>query len=272
MSVDVEKKPQIAEELDNTADSLPEFRFNEEKARDADRQNTAFEFLRDTDSTKEMKRNRRYAQRSKRIAIISYACLSVFIAYTIFLIFGLVLTKYTYDNTGKMVPEVLTVQEIKDLKDFESLNTYYLRARNIYEDVLKLDYKLANDPNSSLKIAMEYTEELKIVDKLITDLRAAEYPPGYAAIYNQLLMWCVTTDGQSKIGIAFYLQKVSDAITNNNEESANDALLAKEMIQNDFATITSNMAQLANTVKGAEVRDLYTWTPTSFIESLETEG
>jgi len=199
---------------------------------------------------------------NKRFVVSLQIIIVVLCVYVCFLIYGLLSTNYSYNAEGNIEPVVLSVSDLRVLNEYESITSYYLRARIVYEDTLELDYKLSQQPEDSLLIAMEYTALLDTVDKLAVDLNAAEYSTKYTALYNQLNSW-VTTD------IAVYLQKMATAITNNDATAANDAVIARDIVYSDFAQITANIATIASNTKGVSNIDLYTWTPENYIEDLQ---
>ena len=199
---------------------------------------------------------------SKKLIVVIQIIIAVLSVYVCFLIFGLMQTSYRYDDSGEVKPLVFSVEDLSILNEYETLTNYYLRARAIYEKTLELDFNLSVNPDNSLLIAMEYTELLSVVDKLAVDLRAAEYNLKYTGLYNQIANWTATD-------IAVYLQKISTAITNDDASSASDAVIARSIVYNDFAQLTSNIAAIAANTKGVSNINLYTWTPESYIESLQ---
>lgn len=182
--------------------------------------------------------------------------------YMAFLIYGATQTDYIYDENGTVVAEVLSIDDKKCLSEYEVLSQYYLRARILYEEALILDYRLAGEPENALTIAMEYSGMLDRVAKLSVDIDAAAFSTAYAGIQGQLLNW-VKTD------IAVYLQNVSAAITNNDSDKAEKAIISRDVMYNDFSTLTSNMATLCRSTKGAKNGDIFAWSPDNFVASLE---
>lgn len=205
------------------------------------------------------------AKREKAGAIVRRVVtviLLILCGYVSFLIYGVSQTNYVYDQYGKIQPEVLSVDDLSILNEYETLSQYYLRERVLYEAALKLDYRLAVEPENALTIGMEYNGLLDTVSKLTTDINAESVSTTYSAIKNQLLNW-VKTD------IAVYLQNMSKAITNNSETDAQHALISRDVVYNDFLTITSNMATLCHNTKGAHNGNIYDWSPEDYVNSLE---
>ena len=191
-------------------------------------------------------------------------CLIALCVYVAFLIYGVSMTRYVYTEQGQVAPEVLTVSDMRSLAEYEAFSAYFLRARILYEEAMTLDYRLSIAPDSALVVAMDYTALLDDVAKLSVDISAAEYETGYSSVYGQLLNW-VKTD------IAVYLQNMAGAITENNAEKANNALISRDVMYADFSRLTANAVSLARSTKGADNMDIYDWSPEAFSESL-TEG
>lgn len=194
-----------------------------------------------------------------RVAMILMIFLCVYMA---FLIFGVTQTNYIYDEAGQVQPEVLSIDDKKNLAEYESLSQYYLRARILYEQALTLDYQLSENADDSLALATEYSSMLDAVAKLTVDIDAADFSTGYTGIQEQLLNW-VKTD------IAVYLQNISAAIINNDSTKAENAIISRDVMYSDFSTLTANMATLCKNTKGAKNGDIFAWSPESFVNSLE---
>lgn len=197
-------------------------------------------------------------ERAKRIfARCFQILLAILSAYTVFLIYGLIVTEYQYDDAGNVRPKIVSVEEIASREIYELIYRHYLLARNLYEDVLRLDYKLSTGEEPKL-IAMEYEELLDNVSSLTVTIDALSVNTKYGQYKNMLLEW-VRTD------TAVYLQNMSAAILQNDEEKANEAVACRDQMYNDFLILTENMAVLGESVPGADLNSLYTWSPEKFI-------
>ena len=53
--------------------------------------------------------------------------------YLCFLIYGVFVTDYHYTDDGKIAPEILTVKDIKQEKEFDTVLYQYLKCRDLYE-------------------------------------------------------------------------------------------------------------------------------------------
>ena len=224
---------------------------------------SAEEFDREIDftSAKEAKKQQRASFLRVRLSKFIVGIMVILCVYIAFLTYGLIQTSYIYDDTGNVTAEILSVEDLRVLGQYEELSGYYLRTRILYEEVLKLDYELAMNGENSRAIAREYLALLDTVSKLSTDLSANELDIAYAGIINQIYELVYTH-------IAVYLQNMSGAITENNANKANQALQGREVINQYFTTLTANMADLCHTTHGAKNGDIYNWSPDSYMASL----
>lgn len=183
--------------------------------------------------------------------------------YLVFLIYGVLNTNYVYDkNNGSVVPLVVPVETIKAKAEYEVVSSQYLQARTLYEEVLKLDYRLgmaSNTGEDPLLIAPEYEKLLEKISSLSVQMAAQTVPAQYTQPYNMLLSW-VQND------IALYCQYISRAITQNNVADMNKALSYKESMYGNFMRITEIVATLGSRVENVDISMLLNWSPESFIE------
>ena len=183
--------------------------------------------------------------------------------YLLFLIYGALNTEYVYNDQGKLVPQVMSVEQIRAREDFEKVQSEYLQARRIYEVVLELDYRIAAGVEDPLLIAPEYEEALNMVNDLALQCQALSVSDRYTQLHAMIKSW-VTND------IAIYCQNMSKAITQNNSVAAGHALEAKTAVYNDFSIITANLTKLGETVDGVNLGDITEWSPEKYInESIE---
>lgn len=210
---------------------------------------------------KRIKRQQKFQNTKIRISKIAVAIIVLLCLYCSFLIYGLVQTNYIYNNNGEVVPEVLSVEDLQTLKQYNTLSNYYLRTRILYEDVLKVDYDLTQNPDNGALLAMEYTELLDKVSKLSTDLEASKLDTGYQTILKQMYDLVHTH-------IAVYLQNISNALTSNDQKAATEAVAGREVVKSQFRNLTSNMAMLCNATNGAKNGDIYAWSPDAYIQSM----
>lgn len=189
---------------------------------------------------------------------IGMTMLIVGCVYLLFLIYGVLNTEYVYNDQGKLVPQVMSVEQIRAREDFEKIQSEYLQARRIYEVVLELDYRIAAGVEDPLLIAPEYEEALNMVNDLALQCQALSVSDRYTQLHAMIKSW-VTND------IAIYCQNMSKAITQNNSVAAGHALEAKAAVYNDFSIITANLTKLGETVDGVNLGDITEWSPEKYI-------
>lgn len=241
-----EQKPNPVEEIE------------EETAEELDMQVEA-------ESIRAEKRAQTTAKVKSCLSKAAMALMMVCCVYLAFLIYGAIQTKYVYDENGNIVPEILSVDDIHTLKQYELLSSYYLRTRILYESTLTLDYQQSIGALPDLTLAKEYRSLLEDVSKLATDIDAAEIDIGYSGITTRMHTLVYTH-------IAVYLQNISSALETGDTAKAQEAIAGRQTILSEIAVLTDNMAALCQTTRGATNADIYSWSPESFIESLRGES
>jgi hypothetical protein len=204
------------------------------------------------------------AARKSRAAKILLTLMIAMSVYLAWLIYGAIVTDYDYGADGKVAAQRMSVAEIAAAEEFKLLQSYYLRARDLYEEALTLDYRLACYPDEALLIAADYEAMLETTAKLAIDIGAAKFGASYGQFQKQILSW-VQTD------IAVYLQNISAAITQNDSEKANRAIISRDVMYNDFMLLSQNIAVFGRNTKGTSLGDIYEWSPEKFVRE-ELEG
>ncbi len=198
-------------------------------------------------------------KRNRRIRLGEEIALTVVCLYLIILIFGAFITEYHYGDEGTVEPVILSVSDIEEKNEFNSLASLYLQARSIYERVLVLDYRVAQNEEDLMNIAPEYEEELDNVSTLATSIEGADLLSKYNQISSMLLEWVQTH-------IAAYCQYMSAAITQNDSNAAEEAIAARSVVYSDFQLITENMISLGEDIKVYDLTDIKSWSPEGYVE------
>lgn len=180
--------------------------------------------------------------------------------YIVFLIYGVICTQYQYTDEGNIEPTIMSVDELRIKKEYEILLLSYLRDRTIYEDILILDYRLGQGLEDPVIIANEYTALLETVNTASTKTSATVVDAKYLQMQESLSYWI-------KNDAALYLQYMSDAITNNNADSASYAVMWRSKMYEDFLQITSNIVVTGDAIKGVDMTDIKAWTPDGYVDS-----
>lgn len=179
--------------------------------------------------------------------------------YLLVLIFGAAVTKYQYNSDGKTVPEKMSVDDIRQKHNFDTILTQYEYCRSLYEKTLLLDYRVAQGQEDTLEIAPEYEALLDDVQNLSVKTDAISVDTKYDQVKSMMVNWI-------KNDIAVYLQNISAAISENNTEKANNALQDKDRVYDDFSLITQNIVALGSSISAADLTDIKSWTPEDYVD------
>jgi len=203
---------------------------------------------------KEEKREKRNALLKRIVAIM----LIIGCAYMIFLIYGVFNTTYIYNDKGEIVPQKMTVKQIREMEQYTEITTQYRIARMLYEKVLTLDYRIAAGVEDPKLIAPEYESILEDVESLAIEIQAMEVPAKYSQVKNMLSTW-IQTD------VAVYCQRMSQAISQDNAEYAQQAMQYRTVMYDDFSLITENIVIIGQTVESVDIKDIIEWSPDKYV-------
>ena len=206
----------------------------------------------------EMQDNTKMKRGNLHTRIINFILIAGCI-YLLVLIFGAAVTKYQYNSDGKAVPEKMSVDDIRQKHNFDTILTQYEYCRSLYEKTLLLDYRVAQGQEDTLEIAPEYEALLDDVQNLSVKTDAISVDTKYDQVKSMIVNWI-------KNDIAVYLQNISAAISENNTEKANNALQDKDRVYDDFSLITQNIVALGSSISGADLTDIKSWTPEDYVD------
>ena len=125
--------------------------------------------------------------------------------------------------------------------------------------VLMLDYRLGKGEEDPLTLAPLYEEKLDTVSSLSIKTDALTVETKYSKVKDMLLSWI-------KNDIAVYLQNMSSAISQNNSETAQNALQDKDRVYSDFSLITQNLVAMGENLQGVDLTDVKQWTPEDYVD------
>jgi len=197
--------------------------------------------------------------RSKRKYYFTKIFMCFLCGYLLFLIYGVMVTTYDYDENGNVSAQIMSKKDIEDQNEYSTLLGYYMDARGLYEKILVLNYRYDQGQEEQLDLVPEYELLLEDANKLIVQLRAVDPSKEYSPAYALLINW-VDTD------MASYLQEISAAISQNNPEHMQNAINDKTRTYNDCYQLTANMISLGERIKGVSVSELKEWSPEEFIK------
>lgn len=185
--------------------------------------------------------------------------------YVSILIYGAVVTEYTYDDTGNAIPLAMSYSDLQRLNEYETLIEQYYAMQDLYGKMLDIDYKYYLNPNDSIALSAEYEGLLEDVSKVSIKTESISVSTAYTQIRSMMLVWI-------KSDIAVYLQNMSAAIAQNNTEKAENAAQDRARLQSNYAIISNNLIALGKQIKGMDVNKLVEWTPEKHNEKLIGEG
>lgn len=230
--------------------------FNEDEEMKKAEKETAFK-------EDKLKKERKYQIRNKIFsAMMSLACV-----YLIFLIFGCLCTDYYYNDDGSIVPEVLSVSDVKEKKQFEKLYYQYINVMTIYKKILVLDYRVANNVTGDyITIANDYEALIEDIKNVTLKTKAMTVDPKYEQLKNMLYMLLYSEDNSSYSNFNSYCSAMSVALTENSENAANTAITAREDIYNSFSLITSNILEAGENLNGIDMTEIREFNPDTYAD------
>ena len=105
----------------------------------------------------------------------------------------------------------------------------------------------------------DHVEKLDTVSSLSIKTDALTVETKYSKVKDMLLSWI-------KNDIAVYLQNMSSAISQNNSETAQNALQDKDRVYSDFSLITQNLVAMGENLQGVDLTDVKQWTPEDYVD------
>ena len=210
------------------------------------------------DEEEEEKKERSHRQRK---LIISSAILLASV-YMVFLIYGVFMTSFQYsENNALVMPVVHTVRDLEKRGNYSTVLSLYLKMRDLYEEVLVLDYRVASGREEKAVLATEYTRlDSEKVTALYTAISASSVSSDYLQVQNTMYAWAHDTLGD-------YLRNMAEAITSNSEEMAGEALSNREVLECDFRKITENVILIGESIPSDSLTELRAWSPDGYIAS-----
>lgn len=182
--------------------------------------------------------------------------------YLVFLIFGVFVTEYQYDESGLIVAQQMSYEDVVAKKSFEVLINQYIECRKLYEEVLIIDVELAKGETSAMTLSPKYETIVSKAEVLYTKTEAMSIDKKYEQVRAMMLTWIEEE-------LATYAKSMSAAISQNSENLAKNALALREKTYNDFVLITQNIIAMGDTLTGVDLVDIKEWDIAKVIKSKE---
>lgn len=196
------------------------------------------------------------AKKDKRILItgkVGLIAVSLVCVYMVFLIFGAIMTPfYRQSENTKAYPVVMSVEDIRKKEEYEKLYNLFLTAKEIYEEVIMIDYRLSTGSESDALIAADYTAVLEKTSSLYTSINAVSFSKEYTPVVAVLEEW-VYTD------MPVYLQNVSNALILDDTDTAQQAIIGQTVVETNFTTLQKNVLSLAEGIKAVDLSEIEDW-------------
>lgn len=252
------KKTPIFETVSSQEEPLDKIIDIEDEDQASSNNETVLEDTLDVDYMLSQDKEERAERRSVIIKRINAVLLIVGCVYMLFLIYGVFNTTYIYNDKGEIVPQKMTVTQIRETEQYSEIITQYRVSRMLYEKVLTLDYRIAAGVEDPKLVAPEYEDVLEDVESLSIQIQALEVPAKYSQIKNMLSTW-VQTD------VAVYCQRMSQAVSQDNAEYAQQAMQYRTVMYDDFSLITENVVVMGQNIDGVDIRDIIEWSPDKYV-------
>ena len=218
--------------------------------------------LRELDDLSSEERNQKHERRARFAKRITMIFLSVLCVYIVMLIYGTFVTQYEYDDNGMLAPIEMSIDEISARNDYNEIISYYLQARGIYEKILVLDYRVANEPDNLVVIATEYDEiRTKDISKVLASIEASTL----STKYNQILSMIHTFEETYLVSYCNYISVALSETGDVAEQAKTEAIAGRTEVEKNFQAITSNIIALGENVKGYDLTDIREWSPNGYI-------
>lgn len=190
-------------------------------------------------------------------ALIKTLALVIASVYMCFLIYGLISTKYTYDESGNVVPVVYSVKELSALDEYMKFASYFNRFQAAYKLAIEYDAQISDENCNYVDLAMKYRTLLDgTLDKILIDIKAAERDEGYSTLYNGL--------ASASNELAIYLQKIESALYNKDQNSIAEADTQQSILYQNYLVLIDVVADLGSTVRGSNGYIDLEWDPLSY--------
>lgn len=197
------------------------------------------------------------AIRTQRIGRIILVCACV---YMVFLIYGVFVTSYHYNENGEVEAQRVSAKELRELKEFEKVLVEYEQCRIVYEKLLMLDYRASSGTIDPMTLGPEYSNlNKKEIQALITKVKGAKVDSKYTDINALIYSWlndCASV----------YASNQANYLETGQEEYLTNASSSKANMYNAFSNLTQNIVSIGDTVPGADMTEIREWDPQEYVE------
>lgn len=191
----------------------------------------------------------------QKLVLIFFIALSLYMG---FLIIGIVSSTYVYNDEGEIVLKKMSVDDIREEKEYSSVLLYYVQMKELYEEVIILDYELEQGPENYILLASEYETLTNKTEEIFKGLNALTVSRKYDNILAMMKQWIYED-------MPVYLQNISGAISENDSYKAEQAILGQSVVNSNFSLITNNIVGIGKTLD-YDVSEYEQWSVEKFRE------
>ena len=200
-------------------------------------------------------------------------CFTILCAYLVFLIYGCINTDYVYNDKGVVEPQIMSVEDLREKKDFDKIYADYEMVASLYKKVLILDYQLAEIQKAGGSVSSIATEYESIVQEIIdTSYQVKGLAVNEKYMQLKKMMFCLIynddgTDQFKDYGFMYeYCRNVAEYLTQGGTEANNNAIIARDNLYSYYCNIANNLYSIGKEINGANITSLVNFDPLTYGE------
>lgn len=205
----------------------------------------------------ENERKERTAKRRRILNRIVTVFLILACIYVIYLIYGVAITEYGYNERGELQPIVVQVDDLRAIRDYDVIRVQYEKIRMLYELILQKDAILGAGAEDYVTLGAEYAAIMDTAEDLGVKTSAlvcdSKYNPTKDLMYSWIHDYCWQ-----------YLTAITQALTADDATAADAAVVYKNYMYSEFATLTNNVISLGEGINGTDLSDIKSWNPDQY--------
>lgn len=188
------------------------------------------------ESYEEYEKNAKTNRSTKIIIVIA--------VYAIFVIIGVFSTSFMTNEVGKREAQIIDVRLREERENYYTLKAQYFAIKDLLVMVQETDNKLAKSADENTFVySTEYQNILSNLDKqgYLPTAKSMVVSDKYSTLKKQTVT--IYDD------LSYYLQKMSAALSNRDNEQLNQALSWRKKTFDDFENFRSNMREFSKLIK-----------------------
>lgn len=173
----------------------------------------------------------------KRIIIVVCA------VYAVALLFGILSTRFYYDENGNRRAYMITISDLKAQDDYYALTDKLTSIRDLLTNITIIDIHVANGDYGNYEAATYYTSVLDgELDVLIPKINALSLQDEQKTIQEEM-------ESILSYDLALYLQNMASGLKSGSNETVSAALSYRDKAFATYEIIESDMKELSGRIK-----------------------